>query len=226
MKQTSSGIDTSGLADGLAALVSAQWTMAKAMLKLASDAGSGMLGQISGMNTVAGQTGCCEVPEPCWMPLSLGQVECQLRPGDAGTVCLIVTNGDFRPHNYQFAATGKSAALVSFSQAGAVLGPKERIAVTATFTLPKDTQATKDCACLENDLLIWVRGCRNHCLRWRVESTTADCQTSGKTCCQDIAVNDDPDYVLHWYDHFYVARPCLGAPLPPRPNPVGVTVVP
>jgi hypothetical protein len=30
-------------------------------------------------------------------------------------------------------------------------------------------------------------------------------------CCREVDVNDDPDYVLHWYDHFYVTRPCFGA---------------
>jgi hypothetical protein len=30
-----------------------------------------------------------------------------------------------------------------------------------------------------------------------------------------VVVNDDPDYVLHWYDHFYVARPCFGAATTP-----------
>jgi hypothetical protein len=144
------------------------------------------------------------------MPLALGERRCQLKPGDRGTICLVVTNGDFRPHNMVFAATGPSAALVTFSQAGVVLGPKERIAVTATFTLPKDSKPAEDCRCIDHEVLLWVRGCRNHYLRW-----TIDQAVQSRPCCAEVHVADEPDYVLHWYDHFYLPRPCFGAVMPP-----------
>lgn len=206
---------TEGLENGLKSLLNAQLLLGKEVLKLLGDAG-GALGSMKGLRLPKGHH-CCEVPEPCWMPLSLGELACTLRPGDSGTVCLIVTNEDFRPHHYQFAATGKSAAHVSFSTAAATLGPKERLAVTATFTVPRDGKPTPDCRCLDHDALIWVRGCRNHYLRW-----TVDEMANSKACCHEVQVIDEPDYVLHWYDHFYVTRPCFGAALNPNPGVVGV----
>jgi hypothetical protein len=206
---------TDGLENGLKSLLNAQLLLGKEVLKLLGDAG-GALGKMKGIRLPKGHH-CCEVPEPCWMPLSLGEITCTLRPGDSGTVCLVVTNEDFRPHNYQFAATGKSAAQVSFSTAAATLGPKERMAVTATFTVPRDGKPAPDCRCLDHDALIWVRGCRNHYLRWTVDEIA-----NSKACCHEVQVFDEPDYVLHWYDHFYVTRPCFGAVIRPTPDVVGV----
>jgi len=219
MKDCNPCTDTQGLEDGLKSLINAQLLLGKEVLKLLGGAGGGLLDKMGGLQMPKGHS-CCEVPEPCWMPLSLGELRCQLKPGDSGTVCLVVTNGDFRPHNYQFAATGKSAGSVSFSQAGAVLGPKERIAVTATFTVPREGKQDEDCRCLDHDLLLWVRGCRNHYLRWTIDEVA-----QGKACCHEVAVADDPDYVLHWYDHFYLPRPCPGLSLQTSPNaqvPVGI----
>jgi hypothetical protein len=196
-----SGFD--GIENGLKSLFNAELLLGKELIKLAGEA-TGALGALRGIRLPKGHS-CCEVPEPCWMPLSLGEIRCSLLPGDSGTVCLVVTNGDFRTHIYQFAATGQSAAAVSFSIATATLGPKERVAVTATFTVPKDNRA-EDCRCIDHEALVWVRGCHNHYLRWAVDESSCS-----KPCCKEVAVDDNPDYVLHWYDHFYQPRPCFGA---------------
>lgn len=208
---------TDGLEDGLRGLINAQLLLGKELLKVLGGAGSA-LGSAAGRMRLPRGSSCCDVPEPCWMPRALGQIDCQLAPGDRGTLCLVVTNGDFRPHHVQFVASGRSAGLVQFSQAGALLGPKERIAVTATLTVPRDGKADPDCRCIDHEALVWVRGCRNHYLRWTVTEVAA-----GKVCCHEIAVDDDPDYVHHWYDHFYVTRPCFGAAtVPGQPGVSGV----
>jgi hypothetical protein len=221
MKDCNTCEDTStdGLESGLKSLINAQLLFGKEVLKLLGGAGRAAGSMASGIGLPKGSS-CCDIPEPCWMPLSLGEVKCVLRPGDTGTVCLVVSNGDFRPHAYQFAATGKSAAHVGFSTASVTLGPKERIAVTATLTVPKEGKDGEDCRCIDHEVLIWVRGCRNHYLRWTVDELA-----SSKPCCHEVVVNDDPDYVLHWYDHFYVTRPCFGAATLPGPNTGVVGVV-
>jgi hypothetical protein len=202
MNECSPGIGA--ITEGMRALLLAQWHLGQQTARLLGGAGAAALQRAASMRPASGACGC-EIPEPCWMPLPLGERCCQLAPGEKGTLCLVVGNGDFRPHSYQFAATGKSAAHVSFSQAAATLGPKERIAVTATFTLPPGTKADGDCSCIDHEALIWVRGCRNHYLRWSIDEVACS-----KPCCHEVVVSDDPDYVLHWYDHFYVARPCPG----------------
>ena len=194
----------SALTDGMRSLLLSQWQLGQQAARLLGRASAAALQRAGSVRPVAGACSC-EIPEPCWMPLPLGERCCPLAPGEKGTLCLVVSNGDFRPHSYQFAATGKSAAHVSFSQAAATLGPKERIAVTVTFTLPPGAKADADCSCIDHEALIWVRGCRNHYLRWRVDSVA-----KGLGCRHEVAVDDNPDYVLHWYDHFYVARPCPG----------------
>lgn len=191
-----------GMANGLKSLLDAELQLGTEMLKMVSAPG-GALDKLSALKLPQLKS-CCDIPPPCWMPLSLGEIFCQMPAGDTGSLCVVVTNGDFRAHSYEFAATGKSAAAVAFSTASVTLGPKERVAVTATFTMPAD-DAKEDCRCIDHEVLIWVRGCRDHYLRWIVEEGAAV-----RPCSAEVAVNDDPDYVLHWYDHFYTLRPCLG----------------
>jgi hypothetical protein len=79
-----------------------------------------------------------------------------------------------------------------------MLGPKERKGVTARFALPANGPQ-------QYELLIWVRGCSDHYLRWLIERTTET-----RACCYEVDVRDIPDYVIHWYDHFYCMKPCHG----------------
>lgn len=196
-----SGFD--GIESGLKDLVNAQLGLGRELIRLLGGA-AGLARGLGGVRLPRGHS-CCDMPEPCWMPLALGEWRCALKPGDSGTLCLVVTNGDFRPHAYQFVAAGKSAAQVAFSTASATLGPKESIAVSATFTVPKDDRTADDCRCIDHEALIWVRGCRNHYLRWTIDEVQ-----KSQPCCKEIAVDDEPDYVLHWYDHFYQPKPCFG----------------
>ena len=204
MKDSITSLDSAltGVQNGLQSLLNAQLQLGTAIFKMAGAPG-GILDKLSNLKLPEFKS-CCDIPPPCWMPLSLGEIVCQMPAGDSGTLCLVVTNGDFRAHSYEFASTGKSAAAVAFSTASVTLGPKERVAVTATFTMPAE-ETSEDCRCIDHEVLIWVRGCRDHYLRWIVEEAAAL-----RPCCAEVAVNDDPDYVLHWYDHFYTLRPCPG----------------
>lgn len=150
---------------------------------------------------------CCDIPEPCWMPLSLGEAKCDLQPGSKGEICFVVTNGDFNAHQYAMQAAGKDAGLVTFSQSQFQLGPKERICITATLSAPKEEgRDPQNCCCNEIEALVWVRGCRDHYLRWIGNiAKKDDCR------CREVQVDDNPDYVLHWYDHFYINRSCFGS---------------
>ena len=51
---------------------------------------------------------------------------------------------------------------------------------------------------------VWVRGCKTYVLRWTVETTC-----TWESCCQDVRIEDCPDLVHHWYDHFYCDRGCI-----------------
>ena len=53
-------------------------------------------------------------------------------------------------------------------------------------------------------LIVWVDGCQRHYLRWTIVSTC-----TAQDCCAEVAVDDGPDLVHHWYDHFYCQRDCV-----------------
>lgn len=166
---------------------------------LASGLGSMMRGALE--QATCRKTGsCCDIPEPCWMPKHLCDVTCGLCPGGSGTVRFRITNENIRPQTVTALASGPAAAQVKFTPPSLTLGPKERGIITATFTLAADAKDGE-----EHEAILWIRGCRDYYLRWIVVAGK-----KGRDCCEEVAICDGPDYVLHWYDHFYCPRPCHG----------------
>ena len=148
------------------------------------------------------QTSSCYVPEPCWMPLPLGDVCCNICTTETAKVELVVTNEDYQPRTFNFEAGGDHGSYVSFSKRSVHLGPKERTKVLATFQPPGLSNHQKH---VEYDILLWIKGCRDHYLRWTVNVT----KQRHQSCCHvSVCVKDQPDYEIHWYDHFYCQRDC------------------
>lgn len=141
---------------------------------------------------------CCDIPEPCWMPVSLGDIDSVACPGATVVVRLLISNCDRIKHNYTVSVAGADAAMVSLSPTTLSIGPKERRQVLAKLKIPDDA---KDCQ--DYEVILWVRGCKEHYARWSV--TVGN--NSGE-CCHEVEVEDCPDLIHHWYDHFYCVRPC------------------
>ncbi|MCG8312080.1 MAG: hypothetical protein MI976_02590 [Pseudomonadales bacterium] len=143
---------------------------------------------------------CCQIPEPCWMPKSLGEYHCEVCDSGKVSLTLLMTNEDYLPRTYKLSRRGDTVGKVNFSVNELRLQPKERTKVTVTFDAPNKPSHC-DVACY--DLLIWIDSCRDYYLRWVI------C-TSHKPnpCCLEVPLLDRPDYVVHWYDHFYCQRHC------------------
>ena len=202
-------MDMSGVDSALGDLIAAQLGLGRELVK-ALLAGGGILADgARGMSLPRGAS-CCDIPDPCWMPRAVGEVTCRLAPGAQGEVCIDIVNEDFRPHSYEVKAAGQDAGVVQVDakDRSFVLGPKERRTVSVRATVPANDRdpdkRTSCCDCDDLDLLIWVRGCADHYLRWVI------CRDDKATrpCCHCVSVDDVPDYELHWYDHFHVMRPC------------------
>lgn len=144
------------------------------------------------------QGGCCDIPPPCWMPRPLGECVSAARQCGRACVRLRVTNCDRARRAVQVHVSG-SPWQVDVSPATLVLGPMERRTVEVCVRVP-DT--AEDGA--SHELLVWVRGCREHYLRWTVRVGSF-----APGSCHEVRVDDCPDYRHHWYDHFYCARGCL-----------------
>ncbi|MEA2876667.1 MAG: hypothetical protein QOF14_1863 [Hyphomicrobiales bacterium] len=188
-----------GIEQAFKGLVAAQVSLGKELFKIAADAAGGA---VSGFGIKPSHApSCCHIPEPCWMPLQHGPIHCLLEAGSHGTLDLDITNEDFQAHSYAIQATGADAGLVKINPPVLTLGPKLRGTVQATFALPNP--ATKK----HYEAVIWVIGCRSHYIRWRVDVADKCCDAR---CCHELSIQDQPDYVMHWYDHFYCARPCMG----------------
>lgn len=214
MARCKKSTDFSGLDDTLGKLIAAQIDFGKEALKLINDGGKALVDSINNMNLPAGSS-CCDIPDPCWMPLDLGQICCQICSGDQGEICFIIGNEDFRAQDYRVFAAGEHASLVTVSQSQFRLGPKERQVVSVKFEMPDREQDTNQsnscCECNDYEAIIWVTGCRNHFLRWYINHDKKQ-----QKCCHEVYVNDIPDYELHWYDHFHYPRPCLGSQTSPE----------
>lgn len=204
-KRTESNL--TGIQDSLRDLFNAQLQLGKEVVNLIGEGVGSALRSLGGMSLprLRGSS-CCDIPEPCWMPRSAGEFFCSLRPGDEGTLCIIVTNEDFRAHPYTIELSGSDASNASASPASFQLGCKQSRTSKVTFTVPAERKdRSKRCDCVDYEVVVWVRGCRNYYVRWQIKVSDQP-----QPCCYEAEVKDDPNYVLHWYDHFYLIRPCFG----------------
>jgi hypothetical protein len=151
-----------------------------------------------GATGCAPKGGCCTIPAPCWMPRSLG--ECVSHVGQCNSACIrfVVTNCDRVSRTISAQASGAQAGKVTISPPSVVLGPQERATISACVSIADNAQTGE-----KIEALIWLRGCKEYFFRWNVSVGTV-----GVDACHEIEVCDCPDYVHHWYDHFYCVRPC------------------
>lgn len=140
--------------------------------------------------------GCgCHIPPPCWMPRPAGRVVSHVCPGSAATLRVCVTNCGAAQRTISFDDGGKNS--MTFQPATLTLGPFETSCVTAILTGSSEGDT-------EQSAIVWIRGCYEHYIRWTVKTVKR-----GANCaCHEISVEDCPDYLHHWYDHFYCPRPC------------------
>ena len=144
--------------------------------------------------------GCSgDIPAPCWMPRELPEVTSHVCVGGRAMLRIRVTNCTPGNTRVEVSAAGKDAGAVTVSPASLSLGPLEREIVTATVDVGQEADGS------EREVLVWIRGCVEHVVRWKIRV-----RSRGADSCHELDVDDCPDYVHHWYDHFYCARPCVG----------------
>lgn len=141
---------------------------------------------------------CCEIPPPCWEPNRLGEVTCFACPGATATIRLRITNCNWFVSKVSVGSTGQNAG-VKVTPPDLTLGPMQRGVIAVSIPIEASAGEGE-----EREVLILVQGCKNHFLRWTVKVT----KLGANTCCDEVEVDDCPDYVHHWYDHFYCHRPC------------------
>jgi hypothetical protein len=139
----------------------------------------------------------CEIPPPCWMPREHGPVTTHVCCGTA-TLRLRVTNCSIQRSTVEVEAKGTGAGRVTISPSSLSLSPLERGVIS--LTLAATSADTKGMAF---ETLVWIHGCVEHAVRWTVRVAGR-----GGDSCNELDIDDCPDYVHHWYDHFYCARPC------------------
>jgi hypothetical protein len=140
--------------------------------------------------------GCsCEIPPPCWEPQPIGDVTTRACPGNKAVLRLHIDNCGSSGRTVAVDATNKE---IDVSPASVTIGPYEEETVVVSLDVPASAPGGE-----REKAVVWVRGCYLHYLRWTVEVTCKDA-----SCCSDVTVEDCPDLVHHWYDHFYCPRPC------------------
>ena len=143
----------------------------------------------------------CTIPPPCWMPRALGEVVSHVCPGGTASLRIRVTNCSVTSSNVSIKAQGnpEDTKEITVVPATMQLGPMER----GSFVVSMPVSPTANFG-EEHELLLWVVGCMDHYLRWTVRVA----KRGGDCCFHEVDVDDCPDYVHHWYDHFYCQRPC------------------
>lgn len=140
----------------------------------------------------------CAIPPPCWAPQPLDDVASHVCPGGTATIRIRVTNCGTTSRDVELQLAGTLTGI-TVTPSSLSLGPMERGFAVASGTLPADSAIGQ-----EFEMLLWVRGCQDHYLRWTVKVARR-----GTDCCHEVDVDDCPDLIHHWYDHFYCERPCV-----------------
>jgi len=137
---------------------------------------------------------CCKIPPPCWMPKQLGGVSSHVCPGGTATLRVRITNCGLGT----LSITAEADQGATVSPESIQLAPMQRGYLTLSFALPSSTTDGQT-----TEISVWIRGCKTYYVRWTVTSTNRGC-----SCCHEIDIEDCPDLVHHWYDHFYYVRGC------------------
>jgi hypothetical protein len=137
-----------------------------------------------------GTCSCCDIPPPCWYPKAAGEVTSHVCQGGTATLRIRVTNCG--PTARKISVEGEKEMKVD--PPSLQLGPMERGVVTVSLAVQSGQEH-----------LIWIHGCHDHFVRWTVETSKR-----GSDSCHELEVDDCPDYLHHWYDHFYCVHPCAG----------------
>jgi len=140
----------------------------------------------------------CRIPPPCWIPRALGDVVSHVCPGGTATIRIQVTNCTLASRDIKLEPAAKPGKQIKVEPPSLSLGPMERGFFVASMSVAADAGFGQ-----EDEVLLWIRGCLDHYLRWTVRVAKR-----GADCCHEVAVDDCPDFVHHWYDHFYCQRPC------------------
>lgn len=142
---------------------------------------------------------CCDIPPPCWMPRHIGDFHSAACPCGTALLRVHVKNCQPRSERIDIAVKSEQELEVKIVPESATVGPMQSKTFTLAVTIPEDV-----CPNDIFDLVVWVAGCNDYYGHWRVRVADG---ASGS--CQEVHVEDCPDYVHHWYDHFYCARPCF-----------------
>jgi len=142
--------------------------------------------------------GCgCRIPPPCWAPQPAGEVVSHVCPGGTATLRLCVTNCGAKGR--EVAIRAEDGEGVTITPTGLGLRTMERKCVTVSASMAADAAAGH-----EREVILWVLGCQDHYLRWKIRAARR-----GADCCHEVEIEDCPDLIHHWYDHFYCERPCV-----------------
>jgi hypothetical protein len=185
---------TTALTDLLDQTFAASLDVLKVFSKASSDLTSQFGPQIKSLN-LPKFGGCCEIPPPCWMPRQLTPVTSHVCPGATASVCFQITNCGIDRRTI----TAQADQNATVTPTALDLEPFQRGVITVSYTVPAGSNNGDS-----TEIRVFVLGCKSYFLRWTVQTLSRGC-----ACCHEIDIDDCPDLIHHWYDHFYCQRPCL-----------------
>jgi hypothetical protein len=162
-------------------------------------AGTSLLGMLDQLQIQMPRRVCCscDIPPPCWMPRQLRDVTSCVCAGGSAVLRLRVENCSAQTSSVAVDVVGDANQSAQVTPATLTLVPFQRGTITVTVATGAGDPAG------DHELLVRVHGCVEHVLRWTIRVGKR-----GRDSCHEIDVEDCPDYVHHWYDHFYCPRPC------------------
>ena len=146
----------------------------------------------------SGGCGCDDTCQPCWYPEQLDDIVLDACPGSTVRIRFRVFNRSIEPRRFVLAATGPDAHRAFGAPSTLDLGPWERGWLVARIRVPEGIGPNE-----RLELLLWVRGCRDHVTAVVLTACEDDCSP-----LVDREITDAHHDCHSWRDHFYAATPC------------------
>jgi hypothetical protein len=139
--------------------------------------------------------GSCDCRDACWLPHELPEIDSVVSRCGTARVCITVRNCGLDTRKVFVAATGDGAGHAVGSPAVATIEAFDSGELGAEVTLPDGATSIT--------MLLWVRGCHDHVMRWNLRSDGCD-----RMSTHHVRIDDCPRTRHHWHDHFAQPHSC------------------
>lgn len=144
----------------------------------------------------------CDIPPPPWYPKLVSEVYSCVCDGGIASLRLQIVNCG--PQAREFSITTTPTPRDNYGAVEIEPGKVRVDAVDSAHVVVRLKLSADGPRRFSRKIV--VRGCKTQIICWTIQT-----HQRGTDACHEVTVTDAPDYVHHWYDHFYCDHSCVNS---------------